>query len=239
MPVGRPKGQLALDERAEKINLRYVGFLLATLQFIEVGGRARVLIKQAREAVDMHMFQKITVGILFGVFLIAVSDADEWDEAEKQINRLNPSEFSELPRNVIDELKARGCRIPQAYGLDKRHNVVKGRFATKYQQDWAALCSKDGFSEILIFWGGSARCSSELRKNEDRRWLQVVARKTIGYSRAIDVVGIDQIQSYYEASGGPTPPPIDHEGIDHAFVGKASVIHYCNQGQWIELTGMD
>lgn len=190
-------------------------------------------------AADMRLLQKIMVGILSGAFSMAVSNADEWKEAEKQINRLDPSEFSELPNDVVHELKARGCRIPQAYGLDKRHNVINGRFAAMHQRDWAVLCSKDGFSEILIFWGGPARCSSALKKNKDLNWLQVVARKTIGYSRAIDSVGVDQIQMYYEAFGGPSPPPIDHDGIDHAFVGKASVILYCNKGQWLELKGMD
>jgi len=185
------------------------------------------------------MFLKITVAIVFGMFLISVSDADEWDEAEKQIVRLDPTRFSELPGNIINELKARGCRIPQAYGFDKVHNVIKGGFAARYQQDWAVLCSKGGSSEILIFWGGPARCSSRLRRSEDRHWLQVVATGKIGYSRAIDTAGRDQILSYYEAIGGPAPPPIKHEGIDDAFVGKASVIHYCNQGKWIELTGMD
>ena len=187
----------------------------------------------------MHMFQKILIGMVFGIFFTSMSDAGEWDEAEKQIVRLGPTRFSELPRNIFDELKARGCRIPQAYGFDKPHNVIKGEFAAKYQQDWAVLCSKGGSSEILIFWGGPVRCSSGLRKRQDQHWLQVVATGKIGYSRAISTVGSDQILSYYEAFGGPVPPPIKHEGIDDAFVGKASVIHYCNQGKWIELKGMD
>ncbi len=222
----------------KKIKPGQAGFLPATSRCNDEG-ELFAKVASAREAAVRCMFQKITVGIVFGIFLISVSDADEWGEAEKQIVRLDPTGFSELPGNIINELKMRGCRIPQAYGFDKPHNVIRGEFAAKHQQDWAVLCSKGGSSEILIFWGGPVRCSSGLRKSQDRHWLQVVTKGKISYSRAIDSVGGDQILSYYEAFGSPTPPPIKHEGIDDAFVGKASVIHYCNQGKWIELTGMD
>jgi hypothetical protein len=38
---------------------------------------------------------------------------------------------------------------------------------------------------------------------------------------------------------GPKPPPIDHLGIDDAFLEKASVVHYYYQGKWLQLTGAD
>lgn len=42
----------------------------------------------------------------------------------------------------------------------------------------------------------------------------------------------------YEAFGGPTPPPIDHDGLDE-YTGKASVVHYWYDGKWLTLQGMD
>jgi hypothetical protein len=47
------------------------------------------------------------------------------------------------------------------------------------------------------------------------------------------------ILRHYRAYGGPKPPPIDHNGIDDAFLEKASVTWYRYNGKWIELQGAD
>jgi hypothetical protein len=60
-----------------------------------------------------------------------------------------------------------------------------------------------------------------------------------GFSRLISTVGRQFIQEHYEAHSGPTPPAIDHEGIDDAFIEKGSSVRYCHQGEWLELTGSD
>jgi hypothetical protein len=44
---------------------------------------------------------------------------------------------------------------------------------------------------------------------------------------------------HYRAYGGPKPPPIDHQGIDDAFLEKASVTFYFHKGNWLQLTGAD
>jgi hypothetical protein len=44
---------------------------------------------------------------------------------------------------------------------------------------------------------------------------------------------------HYRAYGGPKPPNIDHQGIDDAFIEKASTTHYFHQGKWLKLTGAD
>jgi hypothetical protein len=44
---------------------------------------------------------------------------------------------------------------------------------------------------------------------------------------------------HYDAYGSVKPPPIDHQGIDDAFAGKASVVLYFYRGKWLELTGAD
>ena len=38
---------------------------------------------------------------------------------------------------------------------------------------------------------------------------------------------------------GPEPPPIDHQGINYAFIEKASVVLYWYEGQWLCLQGAD
>jgi hypothetical protein len=45
--------------------------------------------------------------------------------------------------------------------------------------------------------------------------------------------------SHYRAYGGPEPPPIDHNGVDDAFLGKAYVVWYYQNGEWLQLTGAD
>jgi hypothetical protein len=59
------------------------------------------------------------------------------------------------------------------------------------------------------------------------------------FDRAIDKVDRKYIVDHYEAYGGPKPPEIAHFGINYEFLEKASVVYYCHQGQWLELTGAD
>jgi len=44
---------------------------------------------------------------------------------------------------------------------------------------------------------------------------------------------------HFSPYGGPTPPQIDHQGIDDAFIEKASVTWYFDGGSWLKLTGAD
>lgn len=176
--------------------------------------------------------------LVFENFMGAVR-ADVWSEAEKQIVRLEPTMFKELPSEIVKELKALKCTVPQTYENSKPHNVINGSFAEKNQTDWAVLCSRNGVSSIKIFWGAAAKCPSEISESQDKNWLQGVGNDKIGYSRAIGLVSKETILEYHKEYGGPTPPPMFHQGIDDYFVGKASVVHYCINGKWMALTGAD
>jgi hypothetical protein len=44
---------------------------------------------------------------------------------------------------------------------------------------------------------------------------------------------------HYLGYGGPKPPPMNHQGIDDAFLEKASVTYYYYRGKWLQLTGAD
>jgi hypothetical protein len=63
--------------------------------------------------------------------------------------------------------------------------------------------------------------------------------KEPGYARQITAVGRDFIMRHYRGYGGPQPPPIDHHGIDDAFLEKASITWYFNNGKWLRLQGAD
>jgi hypothetical protein len=168
------------------------------------------------------------------------SERNRWQIADASIVRLPPTAFPRLPRNIVRELQARGCTIPQTFGDQKPHNVVSGEFFRKARTDWAILCSRNRTSSILIFRGGSAQKISEIAKAPDGTFLQTIDDKErIGFSRAISAVGRDYILSHYRDYGGPKPPPIDHQGINDAFVEKASVVHYYHRGSWLKLQGAD
>lgn len=163
----------------------------------------------------------------------------KFDEAERRIVRLPPAAFSALPAGVVRELQRRGCTIPQESYTKKPHNVIQGEFARAGQSDWAVLCSVKGISSILVFWNGSPQNPASIAPMEDRNYLQGVTPTEVGYSRGITPVGKAFVMRQYDAYGGPKPPPITHQGIDDAFIEKASVTWYFHRGKWLRLTGAD
>jgi len=169
---------------------------------------------------------------------------DESPETSPGITRLSPDTFPALPHNIATSLQAEGYTIPQCYLFDEPHNVVPGEFAQQGQVDWAVLCSKDGLSSIIVFWGGSSENVARLAQEPDESFLQSIdANGGIGFSRLIHTVDKEGVLDCYAAYGGPEPPPelppIDHDGIDDAFAEKASMIHYFHEGRWLSLPGAD
>lgn len=162
--------------------------------------------------------------------------ADMWDDADLAVRRLDPAAFRELPAAIVTDLKQRGCTVPQAAELKTPHNAIRGEFAKRGQQDWAVLCSRNRSSSVLIFWGNKTSCPSEILSSKDKNSLQTLVGE-IGYSRVIRAVGEGFIMTSFKEFGGPTPPPITHQGVEDAFVGKASSVHYCNNGEWVRLQG--
>ncbi len=137
-------------------------------------------------------------------------------------------------------LQKRGCTVPQIFGDNKAHNVIRGQFARRKQFDWAVLCSRNRVSSVLVFWNGSTKSVSEIAKSPDKNFLQTInGDGKIGFSHAIGVVGKQFIIQHYKWYGGPKPPLISHQGIDDAFVEKASTVHYFYRRRWLELQGSD
>ena len=163
----------------------------------------------------------------------------EFDRADEETVRLLPGAFADLSSSVQEELKRRGCTIPQVYPGVERSNIVRGRFTAPDQIDVAVLCSRQRVSSILIFQEESTAVVAELASAPDRNYLQGIGGGVIGFSRALGVASPRYIQEHYEAFGGPEPPPLDHDGVNDAFVGKASVVWYWYEGQWLQLTGAD
>jgi hypothetical protein len=76
------------------------------------------------------------------------------------IRYLRPADFK-LPARVRLKLDEKRCRIPQDAGTAEPHNIVSGEFARRGQQDWAAYCSVDGKSKLMVVWGGPSQCSND------------------------------------------------------------------------------
>jgi hypothetical protein len=163
----------------------------------------------------------------------------QWKAADDQIRRLPPANFPQLPAPVRTELERRGCTIPQVPMVDGPHNVIRGEFAKPGQTDWAVLCSAVHVSSILVFWNGSPLDPAELSKTNDADRLQGWGGEKIVYSWLITPVGEKYIMDHYNAYGGEKPPPINHQGIDDAFYGKASVVQYFYHGKWLQFSGAD
>jgi hypothetical protein len=177
--------------------------------------------------------------LLIICFFTANLHATVWNEAEKEIKLLEPPSFKQLPKHIVKTLEIRGCKIPQAYAFENPHNVIQGQFAKKGQNDWAVLCSVNSVSTLLVFWGGSTQCTSEMGKDKNINWLQGVGGGEIGYSRFISSVAKKQIQEYQGYNGATILQPLLHEGIDVAFIGKASGVRYCYKSKWVFFSGAD
>lgn len=160
--------------------------------------------------------------------------------ADAETVRLEPAVFVGLPPQVRQELERRGCVVPQSYSNRVPHNVVRGRFTSGAQTDIAVLCSRQRVSAILVFRGGTTDAVSELGERPDSDFLQAVtAGGVVGFSRALGSADPKYIQDHHRQYGGPTPPPLDHDGINDIFVEKASVVWYWSGRKWLQLQGAD
>jgi hypothetical protein len=183
---------------------------------------------------------KFLTVLLLGLAATCSMAQDKWAAADSTTLRLPPKVFSQLPKRIAHYLQGRGCTVPQTFLSRDPHNVISGEFARRGQTDWAVLCSRAGESSILVFWRGSTKSVSEIAKAPDRGFLQTVSGDgKVAFSRAIDAVGRDYILRRYKAYGGRKPPPIIHQGINDAYVEKASVVLYYHRGKWLELQGAD
>ena len=176
--------------------------------------------------------------ILPGLVALPAVAQDKWQEASANVVRLAPASFEQLPPLVVADLEARQCTIPQTFTKREPHNVVSGSFIKPGQIDWTILCSRKGFSTILVYPSGRVQSVQELATESDHGYLQVIdGEGTIGFSRKIDRASIDRVKRRRSPSVPTTS--IDKDGIEDIFVEKASVIRYLYRGKWTEFIGLD
>ena len=117
--------------------------------------------------------------------------------------------------------------------------MIRGRFTSQQSTDIAVLCSKGGVSAILVYRDGATKDVATLAAMADKGFLQTGSAKAIEFSRAIGVATPAQMRIYHEAFGVGKMVRVDHDGINDAFVCKASTVRYWFNGKWLELAGMD
>ena len=166
-----------------------------------------------------------------------LSAQEEWSAADRQIRRLAPVSFTKAPPKIIEALESRRCLVPQSPSDTTPHSVIKGSFVRAGQIDWAALCSRAHASTIVIIWGGPSDCSDEMEVRQDQSYLIKGTDGVIRYQRQIETIIPRRIKALFDRYGGDPPPPLTHDGINDRFAGKGSVIRYCYEGKWRELTG--
>ncbi len=163
---------------------------------------------------------------------------DEWQVADRQVKRLPPSAFPQLPSNIQKWLERSGYTIPQIPMDPKPHNVITGSFKKKGQQDWAVLCSRNRRSAIIYFWAGSDKDTTEIRPSGDINWLQGGVTG-IEFSRSINQIDRIGILSYNNMPDDSTTSWIDHDGVEDNFVDKASTVYYFFQDRCLAFSGAD
>ena len=178
--------------------------------------------------------------VFFLTFAQHANAQDKWQVADQATLRLKPTAFSQLPKNIVLSLQQRNCTVPQTFSNATPHNVIRGQFTRRGQFDWAILCSRNHVSSILVFRNGSTKSVAEIARSDDKDFLQSIDETAnIGFSRAINVAEKGHIFAHYLEYGGSRPPPINHHGINDAFIEKASFVHYFYRKRWLKLQGAD
>jgi anti-sigma factor RsiW len=107
-----------------------------------------------RKGLALERTMTAWIVVVLAVGLIAAGEKQDWEQADRRTRRLLPAVFVDLPAPVRSELERRGCTVPQPFTSTRPANVIKGRFTSANQTDWAVLCSRQQASSILVFRRG-------------------------------------------------------------------------------------
>ncbi|WP_158752011.1 hypothetical protein [Acidobacterium sp. S8] len=192
----------------------------------------------------MQGSSKLVIGtvLITASSMVAAQDAEQVLRVHKgdqsyAFRMLPPASFAELPAPVLADLEKRRCLIPQSYEAHEPENIVHGSFRQKGSSDWAALCSRNGTTTLLIYWSGSAAKPGEIASQENTETADPHdTTNVLGYARGIDTASPTTIE---ETLVNKPYGPFDHDGIKDAHIEKSSVIHYFKNGTWMTLEGTE
>jgi len=172
---------------------------------------------------------------LLGVLLLTGCGQATPPEVPAPITRLAPTAFLEVPVTIRQKLTTQGCQIPQVPGYATPQNIVSGAFAQAGQQDWVALCSKEGRTSLFIIWGGPVRCPNDLELSAETNFLSRDAQGQLVFGTHLEPVATQDITALNRRKSSIIPLPLSHEGIRQERMGTSALIQYCDQGKWFRL----
>lgn len=181
-------------------------------------------------------FKALTSCCLASVILWGVSGIRQ--AQPPAVRLLQPRQIPNLPASVRTELERLGCEIPQNETSKPPNNVVSGEFAKVAQKDWAALCAQSGKMRVVVIWGGRNSCSAQPSNKTDpvaNIWSQ---QQDGPFETYVALARPAKILRFREFFGNSNRNPVTHDGIEYGG-GNASVIYYCDAGNWLELQGDD
>ncbi len=150
-----------------------------------------------------------------------------------------PTAYTKVPSEIRAKLQAHGCYLPETQSVDagaEPINVVSGHFAADNSLDWAAVCVIHDRPQIFVLWGRRpAACSAEIHSG----WpLRENFSKEAAGGIFLRKATPQRILNFRRAFPEGPKPTVTHDGLE---VGdeQASLIFYCDSGQWVELRGND
>jgi len=165
-------------------------------------------------------------------------------EEAKAAAHIQPWEFPGLPQAIATDLEQADCTIPKAYFLSGFQNAITGEFTRPGQTDWAVICAHADAMSLRVYrngqlpaemvgrsWNDQFRLVPDNQSSSDPHWIY-------GYNYKISALNRDTIVAH-AGYGGPTPPPIDHQGLDLYCCEEASTTYYWYENQWLPLGGAD
>ncbi|MCF7800721.1 MAG: hypothetical protein K9N34_01760 [Candidatus Marinimicrobia bacterium] len=149
----------------------------------------------------------------------------------------SPNEFPKLPTAIGSYLTRNGYTIPQTFIEKQPHNVISGSILKNGVNNWAILASHEGESKILVFETDTTQAPLILAARRDLGYVQTIDNGKKGYSRYISIANPADVKRSRKHKIESVP--IDHDGIEDAFIEKGSDVWYFNDGEWIRHLGAD
>jgi hypothetical protein len=155
------------------------------------------------------------------------------DVLHYRIRLLPLASFPGLPVPVVAQLSRRDCMIPQSFEAQQPENVVHGAFRAPGSIDWAALCSASGSTTLYVFFAGQLDAPVALRSQPDTAWLGAEPGSSVfGSAWGIATLSVPELRASLHLR---QPVPLDHDAIDDARLERSDVIHYFQDGKWLNL----
>lgn len=151
------------------------------------------------------------------------------------IRRLPVDSFPDLPDQVAETLRQKGCLIPQTYQAHRPENVINASFDRAGSSDWALLCSTHGTVELLVFFERKpGKAMTVASAPELGRIQRHDSTGVYGFNWGIDAVSPKQVR---EAQSGLEhhPPAVDHDGLADTVLSQKTIYHFYAHEEWTRL----